>query len=92
MSYIQRLVSPKLPTALATHAHVDLPGYDLRLFNVCFVPMFSQCSCQVQIDNVHILPTEFDVPWFEEALSKALQLSPYAAGQLRCGGGRWSVG
>jgi hypothetical protein len=40
MSYIQRLVSPKLPTALATHAHVDLPGYDLRLFNVCFVPMF----------------------------------------------------
>ena len=39
MSFIQRLVSPKLPTALATHAHVDLPGYDLWLLNVCFVPM-----------------------------------------------------
>ena len=36
MSFIQRLVSPKLPTALATHAHVDLPGYDLWLQNVWF--------------------------------------------------------
>ena len=39
MSLIQRLVSPKLPTALATHAHVDLPGYDIWSNYVCFFPM-----------------------------------------------------
>ncbi|KAG8217369.1 hypothetical protein J3R82DRAFT_5464 [Butyriboletus roseoflavus] len=76
MSFIQRLVLPKLPTALATHAHADLPGYDLWLHN---------------IDNVHVLPTELDVPKFEEALSKALQLYPHAAGQLRCSDGHWSI-
>ena len=35
MSSIQRLVSPELPTTLANHTHVDLPGYDIWLFYVC---------------------------------------------------------
>ena len=35
MSPVQRLVSPKLPTTLANHTHVDLPGYDIWLFYVC---------------------------------------------------------
>jgi len=39
MPFTQCLVSPKLPTVLATNEHVDLPGYDLWLLNVCFVPM-----------------------------------------------------
>jgi hypothetical protein len=39
MSLIQHLVSPKLPTALATYAHVELPGHDIWFIYVCFVPM-----------------------------------------------------
>ena len=34
MSPIQLLVSPKLPTTLENHTHVDLPGYDVWLFYV----------------------------------------------------------
>jgi len=74
-----RLVSPKLPTALVTQTRVDLPGYDLSL--------------HFDVNNVHVIPTELDVPRFEEALSKALQLYPHVAGQIRCtSDGCWSVG
>ncbi|KAF9228604.1 hypothetical protein BS17DRAFT_200068 [Gyrodon lividus] len=75
MSLVQHLVSPKLPTTLADQADVDLPGYELWFHN---------------IDIVHILSTEIDVSTFKDALSKALQLFPHVAGQLRCRDGRWS--
>ena len=93
MSSVQRLVSPKLPTTLANHTHVDLPGYDIWLF---YVRLRSndcpRCLCWVQVDTVHVIPTELDVSKFEEALSRVLQLYPHAAGQLRCVDRRWSVG
>lgn len=38
-----------------------------------------------------VIPAELDVPRFEEALSRALQQCPHAAGQLRCLDGRWFV-
>ena len=39
MSSFQRFVSPKLPTTLENHTHVDLPGYDIWLFYVYILLM-----------------------------------------------------
>ena len=92
MSPIQRLVSPKLPTTLENHTHIDLPGYDVRLFYVCVLSTIVLLLMPALGQHRSCPSGTPDVSKFEEALSSVLQLYPHAARQLQCINGCWSVG
>ena len=44
-----------------------------------------------KVASIYVLPGTIDLEKFKDALSRALQMYPHVAGQIRCQDGYWSV-